>query len=85
MGTRPNRLVIGFVGGQSVARNFHKSPWYFHTFGLTGINTAVDKIAVLGNLVRFNFDTTRGIDRLVQKHFTGSINLQGNCYRTRAI
>lgn len=68
-GIKPNRIVIAFVEGLSVAGSFEKSPWNFQTFDLTEINVSVDNIPALGNPVRVNYDQTRGIDSAEAYHW----------------
>ena len=61
-GIKPTKVVIAFVKGQSVAGDFHSSPWNFQGFNLTDIAVYVDNVPALGNPIRVNFDRTAGTD-----------------------
>lgn len=61
-GTKPNKIVLCFVKGRTVAGNFYTSPWNFEAFDLHDINVSVDGIPAYGNPIRLNFDTLSGAD-----------------------
>ena len=68
-GTKPTRIVIGFVKGSSVAGNFSTSPWNFESFDLLDINVSVDGIPAYGNPIRLNFEASAGIDCVEAFHW----------------
>ena len=61
-GIKPNRIIISFVKGRSVAGDYTSSPWNFEGFNLSDINVSVDGIPAYGNPIKVNFDKNTGID-----------------------
>ena len=59
-GSRPNKVVIGFVESDAVAGNFQKNPFNFQHLNLNRICLYNDSSPVSGNAMKLNYDSGEG-------------------------